>query len=296
MSDSDRRWLEVGVRLPADDETASLVVDALLGLGGRAAEERDGWILTHVDSPDDPAASEAAVRAALASFPGTVDLEIRTSWREHEDWAETWKRGLGFRRITERIAVRPSWVPQPDDAPEVVVVIDPGMAFGTAEHGTTRGSLRLLDRAVAPGQRLLDVGSGSGVLAVAAALLGASEVVAIEGDSLACEALAENLELNGVDDRVRWVEAIVDADAVAAYGPVDGLLANIESGILRGLMPGFAAAVKPSGWLVLSGILAGEWPSVRDEAVAAGFEFVEVNEDGEWRSGRFTRLGGAAPS
>jgi ribosomal protein L11 methyltransferase len=290
MSDGGRRWLEVAVRSPSGEELAPLLVDGLLALGGRAAEERDGWYVTHLATPSDLGAFQAETEAHLAASTGLDDIELRTTWREHEDWAETWKRGLGFRRITDRIAVRPSWISDPDDRPEIVVVIDPGMAFGTAEHGTTRGCLRLLDGSVISGERLLDVGAGSGVLAVAAALLGASDVVAIEGDPLACEALGENLELNGVADRVRWIEALVDSDDLVAHGPVDGIVANIESGPLTRLMTGFAGAVRPGGWLILSGILAEEWPALEAAAKAAGFDLHTLDADGEWRAARFGRV------
>lgn len=291
MSDEGLRWLEVGVRCPSAGDLAPLFVDGLLALGGRAAEERDGWYVTHVQSPQDMDSFRAEAESLLSSFTGLDSFELRTAWREQEDWAETWKRGLGFRRITSRIAVRPSWVEEPDDAPEVVVVLDPGMAFGTAEHGTTRGCLRLLDGVVTPGERLLDVGAGSGILAIAAVLLGASEVAALEGDALACEALLENLERNGVQDRVRVIEGLVDASALAAYGPVDGVVSNIESATLARLLPGFAGAVRPGGWLILSGILAEEWPSLREAAANAGFHHREVDADGEWRAGLFERLG-----
>ena len=289
MSDAGRRWLEVGVRAVEPDERTPLLVDGLLALGGRAAEERDGWLVTHLESPRDVDAFRAAALSTLEGASGIRSLELRTTWREHEDWAETWKRGLGFRRITDRIGVRPSWIPAPEDAPEIVVIVDPGMAFGTAEHGTTRGCLRLLDQVVTPGVRALDVGSGSGVLAIAAALLGAADVVAIEGDPLAWEALEENVAINGVADRVRWRHALVDADDLAAYATVDGVIANIESATLVRLLPGFARAVRGGGWLILSGILGDEWPAVRDAAEAAGFGYGSVDEDGEWRAGLFVR-------
>ena len=289
MISAGRRWLELAVRCPSAGDRGPLLVDGLLALGGRAAEERDGWYVTHLEAPRDLDGFRTEAESFLSSLTGLEDIELRTRWREHEDWAETWKRGLGFRRITDRIAVRPSWVPEPADAPEVVVVVDPGMAFGTAEHGTTRGCLRLLDGVVARGERLLDVGAGSGVLAIAAALLGASEVVALEGDPLSCEALAENLEYNGVTDRVRWIEGFMDADDLAGYGPVDGVVANIESGPLTRLMPGFAHAVRPGGWLILSGILADEWSGLRRATEEAGFVLRAVDTDGEWRAGRFER-------
>jgi ribosomal protein L11 methyltransferase len=289
MSEAGRRWLEVSVRAPSPDERTALLVEGLLALGGRAAEERDGWIVTHLESPSDVDALRAEASWVLAAVSGIDGLELRTAWREHEDWAETWKRGLGFRRITDRLGVRPSWVPTPEGAPETVVVVDPGMAFGTAEHGTTRGCLRLLDGVVAPGARLLDVGAGSGVLAIAAALLGAAEVVALEADPLSCEALEENIEINRVQDRIRWRCALVDCDDLASYAPVDGVVANIESSTLMRLLPGFARALGAGGWLILSGILETEWLSVREAAEAAGFSFRAVDEDGEWRAGLFAR-------
>lgn len=284
-----RRWLEVAVRSASAEDRAALLVEGLLALGGRAVAEEDGWLTTYMESPREPSSFRAEALARLEEMTGLGDVELRTAWREHEEWAESWKRGLGFRRITDGLAVRPSWVPQPPDAPPAVIVLDPGMAFGTAEHGTTRGCLRLLDDAVKPGQRILDVGAGSGVLAIAAALFGAEEVVALEADHLACEALAENLEHNAVADRVRWTRARVDAAALAAYGPVDGVVANIESGTLRSLTPGFARAVRPGGWLILSGILAGEWEPLRVHVETAGFTLLTVDEDGEWRAGHFIR-------
>ena len=290
MSDAGLRWLEVGVRSPSAEDLASLLVDGLLALGGRAAEERDGWYITHVQSQLDLEAYRSEAESLLRSHTGLDAIELHTTWREHEDWAETWKRGLGFRRITDRIAVRPSWVEEPEDAPQIVVVLDPGMAFGTAEHGTTRGCLRLLDGVVTAGVHMLDVGAGSGILAIAAALLGATDVVALEGDELACETLCENLASNRVEDRVRVVEGLVDSDGLSTYAPVDGVVANIESATLKGLLQGFCAAVRPGGWLILSGILADEWPSVRDAAEQIGFRGSEVDADGEWRAGLFRRV------
>lgn len=287
MSAAGRRWLELSVRRPAAEETAPLVVEALLELGGRAAEERDGWILTHLSAPEDLDAFLADARRAVEAATGLEGIEVRAGWREHEEWSETWKRGLGPRRITDRILVHPSWLPHPGAAPPATIVLDPGMAFGTAEHGTTRGCLRLLDRAVRAGDSILDVGSGSGVLAIAGVLLGARSCVAVEADSLSCEALRENVERNGVADRVRCVEARVDADDLARLGPVTGIVANIETGVLRPLLRGFVRALAPGGWLILSGILEVEWAGLRSDAEAARFRFVEVDADGEWRSGLF---------
>ncbi|MGE0160093.1 MAG: 50S ribosomal protein L11 methyltransferase [Gemmatimonadales bacterium] len=298
-----RRWLELRVRDRAAAEPSPLLVEGVLALGARAAEEIDGWYVTAVEEPDDRDAFVARMAAMLRELTGSDGIEIRTEWRGHEDWAETWRRGLAPRRITDRVVVRPSWFPpssaerraleQPAGGaagrPAVEIVIDPGMAFGTAEHGTTRGCLRLLDRTLKPGDRVLDVGSGSGILAIAAALLGAADVVALEADALACEALRENLERNEVTDRVRCVERMVSADELARMGPVSGVVANIESGPLATLMDGFAGAVEAGGWLILSGILDTEWATMCARAGAAGFRLRETDAEDEWRSGAFVR-------
>lgn len=289
MSQDSRRWLELGVRSPEAGELEALLPEVLVALGGRAVEERDGWYVTHLQEPDAPEDFLASARDAFGRALGPVGVEIETRWIPHEDWAESWKRGLAPRRITPRLVVTTSWLPV-DRAPgDIVLTIDPGMAFGTAEHGTTRGCLRLLDGRVAPGERLLDVGAGSGILGIAAAHFGAAEVLAVEGDPLAVEALEENVALNGVSGRVRWEIRWADAEGLAGYGPRDGVVANIESGILRPLLPGFHAALRSGGWLILSGILDKEWDGLRRDAEGAGFRFLAVDEDGEWRSGLFER-------
>ena len=254
-------------------------------------EERDAWYVAWFEEPGDPEAFVDGLPRALETESGLPGIRIETAWQAHEEWAESWKRGLGERRLTERVVVRPSWI-EPSDVREgdLEVVLDPGMAFGTAEHGTTRGCLRLLDKAVHTGQRLLDVGAGSGILSIAAALLGARHTLALEGDALALEALAENVERNEVTDRVEWREVWADPELLADLGPVDGVLANIESGILRPLIDGFARALPTQGWLILSGILGEEWDGMRRATEAYGFRLREVDEDGMWRSGWFVRM------
>lgn len=291
-----RRWLEIGVRSSAAGDLEPLLAEGLLALGGRAVQEADGWYLSHVEEPPAPDAFLERARSVFADLVGAAPVEVRTRWVDHQDWAESWKRGLAPRRLTERVVVTTTWHPLDRCPGDIVLVIDPGMAFGTAEHGTTRGCLRLLDRTVGAGERVLDVGTGSGILAIAAALLGAEEVLALEGDPLALEALAENVALNGVAERVRWEARWADREILIGLGPRDGIVANLESGVLRPLLPGFAAALRPGGWLILSGILAEEWPRLRADAEAAGFLFRELDEDGEWRSALLGRPGLQVPA
>jgi ribosomal protein L11 methyltransferase len=298
---SPGRWLELRAKLDGAQRAAGRepeegeLADALVALGGRAVEERAGWLVTHFPEPGDPEEFLAAAAARLERMVG-ARIAIAHAWREPEDWAEAWKRGLAPRRITPRLWVTPSWeeaeLRARVEPGARVVVVDPGMAFGTAEHGTTRGALRLLDRALAPGARVLDVGAGSAILAVAAALLGAGRVTAIEGDPVAGEYARANIARNGVAERVDWIEAWADADLLGSLGPADGILANIESGVLRRLLPGFRAALRPGGWLILSGVLGEEWEAFADDVRHSGFAPVAGDADGDWRSGWFTRSEG----
>ena len=288
MSAAPGSWLEVSVPRPQDDDAADLLAEALLAAGGRAVEERDGRLLTHLEAGDDPDAVRRAVQSALEGVAPPMPAGA-VEWREvpHREWSEIWKAGLKTRRISERLVVTPSWIGVEPREGEVVLVVDPGMAFGTAEHETTRGCLRLLDRAVEAGQRVADVGAGSGILSMAAAGLGAREVVALEGDPLACEVMRENLAHNGFTERVRVEEAWADGALLDRLGPLDGIVANIESGVLRPLLDPFRGALAPSGWLILSGILETEWSGMEAAAARAGFRLREVDAEGPWRSGLF---------
>ena len=285
------RWLVVRAATPATGDEHDLRVEALIELGGRSVWEEDGWSVTHLPlaADDDPDARAEEVEARLREVVGDPGLLVQVSIQEHRDWEELWKVGLEPRRIADRIVVTPSWKTPEVRPGDLVITVDPKMAFGNAEHGTTRGCIRILADRVCEGDRLLDIGAGSAILSIAGALLGAASAHAVEGDPLAIETARENAVMNGVGERVTVEERFVTSDDVAAYGEHDGVIANIEAGLLRPLFPGLRAATRPGGWLLLSGILDHEWEDVRDDMVADGFDFETVDADREWRSILFSR-------
>ena len=281
-----QRWMVLAVRTPLP-ELAGLVADGLLALGGAAVEEKDGALVTYLPPPDDAEAFAAEARERLSEWlPDGTALDVDWRWQENEDWAAEWKRGLAPRQVTDRIVVKPTWTEWEAAPGQVVIDVDPQMAFGTGEHATTRGCLRLLDGAVRSGGRVLDVGSGSGILAIAAVRLGAAEAVAVEYDPDANLNARENFERNGVEPSVRLIEEMADGALLEELGRFDLVLANILSGVIRPLLPAMRSALggAADGRLIVSGILRSESPDVIRDAEAAGFRIERVDEEEEWWS------------
>ena len=290
------RWLVLTVELPPEADPG-LALDHLLSLGATAVEERDGALVTYLPPPDRPEARVDEVRVALdRALGGSGRVRVSWGWQPHEEWSETWRRGLAPRRIGSRLLVAPTWTDPEARPDDLVIRIDPGMAFGTAEHATTRGCLVLLEPVVQEGDRVVDVGAGTGILSIAAALLGARRVVAAESDEFACEAARENADANRVGKQIEIRHQRLDGAELADLGPVDGIVANIQSRVLLGLLPGAARALVPGGWLVLGGILASERDGLVRGAEGEGLILDgEVRED-EWWSGRFRSPGASPPS
>jgi ribosomal protein L11 methyltransferase len=249
-------------------------------------EEKDGIFTTYLPPPEDLGALLAEARSGLERL-GLPATGLEWSWQEQEDWESLWRKGLGPRRISERLVVAPSWDLPEVEPGDVLIVLDPGMAFGTAEHATTRGCLRLLERRVREGDRLADVGAGSGILSIAAARWGAGSVLALELDPISCEVARENVRSNGVEDRVRILEAEVRREDPIPGGGFHGIVANIQRSVLLPILPTFVNGLRTGGWIILSGILAEE----RDEVVARAAELrlaldAEDAEE-EWWTGAF---------
>jgi ribosomal protein L11 methyltransferase len=215
---------------------------------------------------------------ALGLLRHVGPLEVR-SLRE-ADWADAWKRYFFVQRVGRRCVVVPSWrqaeyTPEPDDIP---LLLDPGMAFGTGLHPTTQLCLRAAEELVQPGQRVLDLGAGSGILAIAAARLGATQLQAVEIDPVAARVCRENVELNGVSDRI----TVIDGDLEAKGERFDLALANITIRVLLELHPILARRLRPRGTAVMSGVLLERADELVAALKATGWRHVRTDQEQDW--------------
>ena len=244
--DAHDHWLSVRVR-PGSQRDA--VVAALFKLGAQGIQEVDDQLVTLLADTD---MADDVTCAGLAASP---DARIETEPAPRVDWSERWKSALHAHTLG-RLVIAPPWLAGESD-PSRTVVIDPGMAFGTGEHPTTRGVIRLLLTMLRAGDRVADLGAGSAILSIAAVKLGARHSFAIELDPDAIGNAEENVARNGVAEQV----TVLQGDAsllLPLVAPVDLVLANIISSVLLQLLPAIASALAPGGYAILSGILREE--------------------------------------
>ncbi len=307
-------WLELSVVV--DGEAAEAVAEALrpFAHGGVAIEQVGGQLPSLADDwsvevagpvvyavriylPDDEAASVTLCRAEEAIwhlgqlYPMPAPQVRRVA---EEDWTEAWKAHFSITRVARRLVIVPAWREYTPQAEDVVIILDPGMAFGTGLHPTTQMCLSALEDLLRPGMHVLDLGTGSGILAVAAAKLGAAAVLALDTDSVAVTAARANVAANHVEPIVRVEAGSLD---LAGAGTWDLILVNILAPvIIRFLEAGLAARLRPGGVLVAAGIIADQAPAVIEALAAAGLALSEQRQINDWITLIAARPGGQAPN
>lgn len=267
-------WWAIDVRTAPerrDGMTAWLVART-----GHAVEERaDGTLVTF--APD-----EVSADALVAELGREVDGAARTERRALQpvDWSTKWREGLVARRFG-RLTVVPSWQPEAATPESHTVVLDPETAFGSGEHGSTRAALTLLEQLLVPGQLVLDLGSGSGILAIAAVKLGAERAIGVEVDPEANQVASRNISRNAVQGRVKLLDG--DAGILAPLlGPADLILSNILRTANTALLPAIAAALMKGGLAIFSGMEETEAPEFRRALHEGGFVVVQETVDAGW--------------
>jgi ribosomal protein L11 methyltransferase len=244
--------------------------------------ERPATVVAYL--PDDGEAQDTIRRIEEGLWHlrqiGEVGQLVRTQ-RPEEDWANSWKDYFHPLRIGNRFVIRPTWREFEPKAGDVVIDLDPGMAFGTGYHPTTELCLVWLEELDVTGKRILDVGAGSGILSIAAVKLGASSVDAVEIDDVAGRALAENLNTNGVRDVVSV--SIGDFGATSSGDErYDLVIANIISSILIKLAKPLSRSVEKDGRLLLSGVIDRHAAEVRATFESLNLTVLEERKQGDW--------------
>ena len=264
-------WWALDVRVAP--ERRERVSAWLVAQTGQAIEERDdGTLVTFAESESDA----EALSVALAWEHGATAIRRAI---DPVDWSIHWRDGIEARRFG-RLTVTPSWIAAADgDGP--VVVLDPEMAFGSGEHGSTRAVLALLERHLAPGDRVLDLGSGSGILAIAAVKLGAQRATGVELDEESNAVALRNAERNGVAGAAAFLHGEA-GDLAPLLGPADLVLSNILRTVNTLLLPAISASLRPSGIAIFSGMERAEAELFAPELVQAGFSAFDHVDDAGW--------------
>lgn len=299
-SSLDQQWTEIAVEadLAAVDDVVNLLnrhctggavveelAPPLYGAGGTLLTEEGATrparvtVKGFLPTWDAETLRKLEIALLLLARTGAIS-EPRIRVLADKDWAEAWKAFFPPLPIGQRLVIVPTWVEYTPQAHEIILRLDPGMAFGTGLHASTRLCLVALERFLVPGARVLDVGTGSGILAIAAALLGAYEVQAIDNDPVAVRVAAENAALNGVEGCVRTAWG-----TLAGLGPspvpvfagngFDLLLINILAEVIIPLAPAIAAALRLGGHCIASGILGEKGDSVAEALTRAGLTVEE---------------------
>ncbi len=286
------RWRHFSVTTPQD---ASEAVCAILQelFNGLSISSVQGGALheAYLSETKDVDAAELALREALTRIPDELAcpdrITVAADWVEEQDWAEAWKEHYHPIRVTERLVVVPPWLPWPDpDSPveahpdDILIRIDPGMAFGTGVHATSRLCMMAIQEYMPDGAAVLDFGCGSGILTITACKLGAARVLAMDNDPVCIKVTNENVAASGVAERC---ETRLAATISGTDGKWDIVVANILMPIVANEAANAASLIRPDGHYIISGFTDRSEEELGEAVQEAGLTVVKAYAEAEWR-------------
>ena len=301
-----RKWLELSVHAPREFVEPLTSLFLKYGHAGVAVEEPGGFNPDEGESPPDSGhvrvVTYLPVGPTTRSREGSIDVGVRLMAQlgpvsmlqsrdvDEADWQNAWREHFHILHVGSRTVIVPTWRSYSPSPGDVVIELDPGMAFGTGHHPTTTMCLAALEELVSPGCSVLDLGCGSGILSIAAARLGASDVLALDIDATAAETAAANVRQNGVDAVVTVGEGTLPHVSLRPGG-YDIVVANISSTVIGDLASSIARAAKHEGTVVASGVLDHAKGPVVERLEEAGLSVEGVEVDGDWVALRLVRSG-----
>ena len=290
-------WLELSIETPPEYVEPLTEIFHRYGEGGVAVEQPGGFNPDEGESP--PIPDRVVVKTYLPVDHTTdhrrsqIDVGVRlvahlapvTELRERRvsqsEWQNSWKEFFHVLRVGERIVVCPTWREYEAKPDEVIVHLDPGMAFGTGHHPTTRMCLEIIEQTVTPGDSVLDLGCGSGILSIAAVKLGAERAVGLEIDPVAVKAGRANIDLNRAADSVELIHGTLPSPRAPA-GSFDCVFANISARVVTDLAARIVECIAPGGRLLVSGVIEKHLDGVTDALIAEGATIERQEIDGDW--------------
>lgn len=288
-----RKWIKTTITTSKDK--SELLISFLTELTGSGVEEsvaqpgsvlQEAVITCYLDDDDQLLANKEKIHLFLAQHQQNSE---NVSYEEiiEEDWSRTWKKHFKPARISKRITIKPTWEPYEPENNEVVIEIDPGLAFGTGLHESTRLALQLIEYSfdTCPPRTVIDVGTGTGVLAMAAGLLGAVDVSAIDNDPDAVVCAVDNIKQNNLASTVH----VSGDDLGSKTGPYDLVIANITSDVLTLLAKQLVQIMSADSQLILAGILAGDQAAdIKKTFTTLGLTVQQSPIEGEWQAFLFS--------
>ena len=276
-------WQEVSISVPFEYvEPISYLFDRY-GYGLSMEDDGPAHIMLRTYLPSDARQrfSHIEVGVKLASILEPLGELTVTPLDNDADWQNAWKEHFTLLRIGQRLVIKPSWIEYEPTKGDVLVELDPGLAFGTGYHPTTHTCLEIMERMVQPGMKIMDLGCGSGILTIAAIKLGSDRVVALDIDPQAVQASRQNFRRTRIKDQVQLDQGSVPS-RLAPAGAFDMVLANISARGIRERAPDILPTLKQGGILVASGIIEEQYPETEESLLAAGYKDITVWPREDW--------------
>jgi len=285
------RWIQISSSVKYDDLEKMI---ALLGKycpGGVGSEEweseEDGRKIFVIKGylPKTRGSKNIVKEAETSLIQAGLEYPLETRLLDPDAWISSVKKHFKSLEIGQRFLIRPSWEPEPVAPGKIVIELDPGAAFGTGMHTTTRLCLLRIEKHVKPGMSVLDLGTGSGILSIAAAGMGAEKVLGLDIDPLAVKSASKNVKVNEVEERVQIRKGSLSIRTTQKYrNAFDIVLANISPVAICSLAKNMARVMKPGGRLVVSGISTSGLDEVMISLAMADLKLEKVDRDGDWQA------------
>ncbi len=276
------------LKVSTDKPVNDLVVGFLSDVGAEGFVEESNELSCYFSESKWKASFKTEVTKFLNSLKdeGKIDrFLVDVAEFRNQDWNKQWEESIVPVEVTKNVAIKPSWKEYHGDA-RIVIEIDPKMSFGTGHHETTRMMVQLLEKFIKGGEKILDIGTGTGVLAIAAIKLGASDCVAVDNDSWSIENAKENIDRNNVSDKVKLVSGEI---AHAVQDEFDLVVANLNRNTLLHIKPEIYTRCKKGGVLFMAGVLTLDEKSTIAAYEETGFRLVDAIREAEWSALAFAK-------